>query len=389
MTAATSPLNERWATHLEGSRNGERVPLDEAAFMTPESGPHLVRYDLDEDKGAALRGVLPGRPWSMWRYRELLPVAAGPRERLDLGEGGTPLVRLGRAAPSGVEVWFKEESGNPTGSFKARGLSVAINRAVELGAPGVELPSAGNAAMASAAYAAAAGLPCTVAIPEDTPATIGERCRLLGAEVISGGRNLAESGAILAERKSGFWNIATLNEPYRLEGKKSMGFELAEQFDGRLPDWIFYPTGGGTGLIAMAKAFDELEALGLLGRRRPRLVSVQMAGCAPIVRAFERGDDKAEPWRDPRTRAWGLRVPSARGDFLILRAVRASGGLAVAVEEEALAGAVERLAREEGQWVGPEGAACFLALEKLVEEKTVAAGERVVLFQTGHPASYL
>ena len=388
MIAAASPLKERWATHLEGSRNGERAPLDAAMFMTPESGPHLVRYDLDEEKGAALRRALPGRPWSMWRYRELLPVVDA-NARLDLGEGGTPLVRLRRTAPPGVEVWFKEESGNPTGSFKARGLSVAINRAVELGAPGVELPSAGNAAMASAAYAAAAGLPCTVAIPEDTPATIGERCRLLGAEVISGGRNLGESGAILAERKSGFWNIATLNEPYRLEGKKSMGFELAEHFDWRLPDWIFYPTGGGTGLIAMAKAFEELEALGLIGRRRPRLVSVQMAGCAPIVRAFERGDDEAESWPDPQTRAWGLRVPSARGDFLILRAVRASGGSAVAVEEEALTGAVERLAREEGQWVGPEGAACFLALEKLVAEKAVAAGERVVLFQTGHPASYL
>jgi len=326
----------------------------------------------------------------MWRYRELLPVSDF-EGRTDLGEGGTPLVPLRRAVALNSRVWFKEESGNPTGSFKARGLTMTLSRARELGAPGVELASAGNAALATAAYSASAGLPCRVAVPEDTPPTIAERCRLYGAEVLIHGRNLVESGAALAATAPGgppFWNVSTLKEPYRLEGKKTMGLELAEQFDFELPDWIFYPTGGGTGIIGMAKAFDELETLGLVGPKRPRFVSVQMAGCAPIIKAFNEGKESAEPWQNPQTRAWGLRVPQAIGDFLILRALRATDGRAVAVDEASLEETTRRLASEEGRWVGPEGAACFAAFEELQRDGVIGAGESVVLFQTGHPANY-
>jgi hypothetical protein len=239
---------DRWARRLVCSRTGGTAPLDEPAFLSPAGAPWLVEYDLDAEKGEALRRALPGRPWTLWRYRELLPLA-GFESRADLGEGGTPLVRLGRTALPEVELWVKDESGNPTGSFKARGLSLAVNRARELGAPGVELPSAGNAALALAAYAAAAGLPARVALPSDTPATIAERCRLHGAEVLEGGRTLVEAARLLTERpptgsRGAYWNLSTLKEPYRAEGKKTMGLELAEQLGWELPDWIVYPTGG-------------------------------------------------------------------------------------------------------------------------------------------------
>ncbi len=335
-----------------------------------------------------MRAALPGRPWSLWRYRELLPVVDFGR-RVDLGEGGTPLVRLERlsAAPD-AEVWIKDESGNPTGSFKARGLSLAVTRARELGAPGVQLPSAGNAALALAAYAAAAGLPARVALPDDTPPGIAERCRAYGAEVIESPGTLVDAGRRLAELPGEFWDLSTLREPYRVEGKKTMGCELAEQLDWRLPDWIVYPTGGGTGIVGMRKAFDELERLGLIGGERPRFAVVQMAGCAPLVRAFERGERSAEPWADPRTRAWGLRVPRALGDFLILDALYATGGAAVAVPEARLAAVTQRAARQAGIEVGPEGAAALAGLEILVQAGRVRAGERVVVFQTGHPGNY-
>jgi len=384
-------MSERWARRLVCSATGEAAPLDEPAFLSPAGKPYLVEYDLDPAAGRGWAASLAGRPWTLWRYRELLPVA-DPAAAVDLGEGGTPLVPLRRTAPRGIRASVKDESGNPTGSFKARGLSLAVNRARELGAPGVELPSAGNAALALAAYAAAAGMPARVALPSDTPREIAERCRLHGAEVLSGGPTLVEAAARLAAERStgdgGFWNLSTLKEPYRVEGKKTMGLELAEQLGWRVPEWILYPTGGGTGIVGMWKAFDELERLGLLGRERPRLVAVQMAGCAPIVRAFERGDETAEPWVEPDTEVYGLRVPQAIGDFLILRALRESGGTAVAVEEGRLAAAARRAAREEGLLVGPEGAACLVALEELAAAGVIAEGERVVAFQTGHPASY-
>jgi threonine synthase len=369
------------------SATGEKAPLDEPAFLSPAGKPWLVEYDLDPAAGPAWAEALRGRPWTLWRYRELLPVA-NPDEAIDLGEGGTPLVPLRRTAPPGVSAWLKDESGNPTGSFKARGLSLAVNRARELGAPGVELPSAGNAALALAAYAAAAGLPARLALPADTPAVIAERCRLHGAEVLTGGRTLVEAAERLAAEPKGFWNLSTLKEPYRAEGKKTMGLELAEQTSWDLPEWIFYPTGGGTGIVGMHKAFDELERLGLIDERRPHFVSVQMAGCAPIVRAFERGEEAAEPWADPETEVYGLRVPKAVGDFLILSALRETGGRAVAVAEERLPAAARRAAREEGMLVGPEGAACLVALEELAREGALAEGDRVVIFQTGHPGNY-
>lgn len=377
----------RWATGLICSATGERAPLDQPAFLSPAGKPWLVEYELDPARGREWLEELPGRPWTLWRYRELLPVA-DPAGAVDLGEGGTPLVPLRRTAPDGVRVWLKDESGNPTGSFKARGLSLAVNRARELGAPGVELPSAGNAALALAAYAAAAGLPARLALPADTPPVIAERCRLHGAEVLTGGRTLVEAAESLASEPRGYWNLSTLKEPYRVEGKKTMGLELAEQLGWDLPEWIVYPTGGGTGIVGMHKAFDELERLGLLGARRPRFVSVQMAGCAPIVRAFERGAEAAEPWPDPDTEVYGLRVPKAVGDFLILRALRETDGRAVAVDEGRLPEAARRAAREEGMLVGPEGAACLVAVEELAREGAFAEGDRVVILQTGHPGNY-
>lgn len=383
---------QSWAQHLVCSKTGATAPLDEPAFLSPAGAPWLVDYRLDKDRGERLRRELPGRPWTLWRYRELLP-PVDPDSRADLGEGGTPLVRLRRTAPPGVELWAKDESGNPTGSFKARGLSLAVNRASRLGAPGFELASAGNAALALTAYAAAAGLPSRVALPADTPPTVAERCRLHGSEVLEGGRTLVEAAALLADAPSGYWNLSTLKEPYRAEGKKTMGLELAEQLGWRLPDWIVYPTGGGTGIVGMHRAFDQLEQLGLLRdggshRRRPRFVSVQMAGCAPLVRAFERGGEHAEPWAEPDTRVYGLRVPQAIGDFLVLRALAETTGRALAVEEERLEAVAERAAREEGLLVGPEGAAALAAVEDLARDGSLAPGERVVVFQTGHPGNY-
>jgi threonine synthase len=388
-------LDERWATGLVCSRTGQTAPLDAPAFLSPAGAPWLVDYELDRARGERLRRALPGRPWTLWRYRELLPVADHAR-RIDLGEGATPLVRLRRTSLAGAELWIKDEAGNPTGSFKARGLSLAVNRARELGAPGVELASAGNAALALAAFAAAGGLPARVAVPADTPPTVAARCREYGAEVLESPGTLVEAAQLLATAAGaagaageGFWNLSTLREPYRAEGKKTMGLELAEQLGWELPDWIVYPLGGGTGIVGMQKAFAELRRLGLVGEKRPRFVAVQMAGCAPIVRAFARGQESAEPWEDARTRVWGLRVPRAIGDFLVLRALRESAGRAVAVDEATLPEVTARAARDEGLRLGPEGAAALAATLGLAAEGAFAEGERVVVFQTGDPANYL
>ncbi|HEX5758174.1 MAG TPA: threonine synthase [Thermoanaerobaculia bacterium] len=377
---------ERWARRLVCSRTGAGAPLDEPAFLSPAGAPWLVDYELDAARGESLRRALPGRPWTLWRYRELLPLADAGR-RVDLGEGGTPLVPLAGFAPSGVRAWVKEEGGNPTGSFKARGLSLAVNRARELGAAGVQLASAGNAALALAAYAAAAGLPARVALPEDTPPTVAARCRAHGAAVLTSPGTLVEAARLL-EGGDGFWTLSTLREPYRVEGKKTMGFEVAEQLGWELPEWIVYPTGGGTGIVGMHKAFAELERLGLIGARRSRFVVVQMAGCAPLVGAFAAGAEAAEPWPRPQTRVWGLRVPRALGDFLVLRALRETGGRALAVAEERLPEVTARAARR-GLLVGPEGAAALAALEDLAAAGELAEGDRVVVFQTGHPGNYV
>ncbi len=376
----------RLASRLVCSRTGLTAPLDEPAFLSPAGAPWLVEYDLEGVDGAALAGAWRERPWSLWRYRELLPLRDWD-SRLELGEGGTPLLTLRRLAPPGVKAWVKEESRNATGSFKARGLAVAVSRARELGAPGVQLPSAGNAALALAAYAAAAGLPCRVALPAGTPPPVITRCRAWGAEVLLGGETLVQAAETLRRQPGAFWDLSTLREPWRAEGKKTMGLELAEQLGWRLPDWILYPTGGGTGIVGMDRAFDQLARLGLV-RGRPRFVVVQTTGCAPLVRAFERGAERAEPWADPQTDVWGLRVPQAIGDFLILAAVRASRGTAVAVTPEEIAAARQRAAREEGMRFGPEGATALAALWRLAAEGTVREGESAVVFQTGDPANY-
>ncbi|MCH9647984.1 MAG: threonine synthase [Deltaproteobacteria bacterium] len=379
---------DRWAKELICSKTDEKAPLDEATFLSAAGAPWLVDYDLDPEKGQDFRRRLLVRPWTLWRYRELLPIADF-RNRIDLGEGGTPLVRLRRTAPPGVRVLIKEEGGNPTGSFKDRGLSMAVNRAKELGAEGVELASAGNAALALTAYAAAGGLKCRVAMPEDTPASILQRCRAMGAEVLTSPGTLVDAAGRLKEFDDGYWNLSTLKEPYRAEGKKTMGLELAEQLGWRLPDWILYPTGGGTGIVGMHKAFAELETLGLIGSHRPRFAVVQMAGCAPMVKAFEEGKESADPWQNAQTRVWGLRVPQAIGDFLILRALRETGGTALAIEEERLLEVLVRMAREEGLRLGPEGAACVAAMEDLAARGDLEPGQTVVIFQTGNPDNYL
>lgn len=383
-----SAPSDRWAVRLVCSRTGVTAPLDEPAFLSPAGAPWLVEYDLDAEKGERLRRALPGRPWTLWRYRELLPLKNFD-DRVDLGEGGTPLIRLRRLAPGGIEVLVKDEAQNPTGSFKARGLSLAVNRARELGAPGVQLASAGNAGLALTAYAAAAGLPARVALPSDTPRTIFERCRAHGADVLDAPGTLVEAAKLLEAGGDGFWGVSTLREPYRAEGKKTMGLELAEQLGWKLPDWIVYPLGGGTGIVGMHKAFDELRRLALIGPKRPKFVIVQMTGCAPMVRAWEQGTEAAAPWENPDTLVYGLRVPKAIADFLVLRAVRESDGRALAIEEARLPEITERVARAEGLRIGPEGAAAFAAMEDLASQGAFREGERVVVFQTGDPGNYL
>jgi threonine synthase len=386
--AGEAAVEERWARRLVCSRTGVAGALDEPAFLSPAGAPWLVEYELDRERGGRLRRALPGRPWSLWRYRELLPVADFAA-RVDLGEGATPLVRLRRTPLGGAVVYVKDEATNPTGSFKARGLSLAVNRARELGAPGVELASAGNAALALTAYAAAAGLPARVAMPADTPPGIAARCRDHGAEVLASPGTLVEAAGLLAAAPKGYWNLSTLREPYRAEGKKTMGLELAEQLGWRLPDWIVYPLGGGTGIVGMRKAFAELRQLGLVGPALPRFVAVQMAGCAPIVEAFSRGLAAALPWPQPETRVWGLRVPKAIGDFLVLAALAESDGRALAISEARLPAIAADAARREGLRLGPEGAAAMAAAIDLAAAGAFAEGDEVVVFQTGDPANYL
>jgi threonine synthase len=379
-------------THLECTATGERHESERLWTVSPAGAPLFARYDLSPLRGRFTLDAVAGRPPDLWRYAEVLPVRS-PAAALRLGEGMTPLVAAPRLAASmrlDVDLHIKDEGQNPTASFKARGLAVAVSRAVELGASAVALPSAGNAAGAAAAYAAAAGIACHVVMPRDTPAPIVAECRALGAgvELIDGlitdcARRVQEGVAA-----HGWFDLSTLREPYRVEGKKTMGYELAEQ-PGGLPDVIVYPTGGGTGLVGMWKAFDEMEELGWIDGRRPRMVSVQAEGCAPIVDAWQRGLDRAAPWPDARTFASGLRVPRAIGDFLILRAVRASGGAAVAVSDAAMVEATALVGRTTGLFVAPEAAATAAALPELARSGVVRPGDRVVLFATGSGLKYV
>jgi threonine synthase len=328
----------------------------------------------------------------MWRYREVLPVD-NDENIVSLGEGWTPLLRAERLGKQiGIaELYIKDESQNPTQSFKARGMSAAVSMAKELGAKKLAVPSAGNAAGALAAYAAHAGLECFIFMPRDTPRANVIECEQTGAQVTLMDGLITDCGAEVARRKDaeGWFDVSTLKEPYRVEGKKTLGYELAEQFDWELPDVIIYPTGGGTGLIGMWKAFDEMEEMGWIGAKRPRMVTVQASGCAPIVRAFEEGKRFADEFPNPETVASGLRVPRAIGDFLILDALRDSGGTAVAVTDIELIAATREIGAREGIFCAPEGAACLPALKKLVASGEVKLNERIVLFNTGAGVKYL
>jgi threonine synthase len=358
--------------------------------MCPDCGGVLLaRYRLEDAARTLSRESLRDRAPNQWRYGEVLP---GTEQAISLGEGMTPLHDarfLGHSI--GLQfLYIKDESLNPTASFKARGMAAAVTMARMLGARRLALPSAGNAGGAAAAYAALAGLGVDLFLPDDTPAPFRQEALVCGARVHLVPGDIGDCGARVRDgvEREGWFDLSTLREPYRLEGKKTMGYELVEQLDWEYPDVIVYPTGGGTGLIGMWKAFEEMEQLGLVRGRRPRMVSVQAEGCAPIVRAFESGADEAEPWKDPRTYASGLRVPSAVGDRLILQALRESDGLALAVSEKEMADGQLRMARGEGIFPAPEGGATVAAADKLVEQGRVRPEDRVVLFNTGSGLKY-
>ena len=380
-------------THLECTRTGSHYNVDGLHNLSAEGAPLFARYDLDAVRHTMSRDDLAGREINMWRYRELMPLRDGDQE-ITLDEGFTPLrtaTRLGDWA--GIPgLLIKDESVNPTGSFKARGLSGAVTAAAARGARKLAIPTAGNAGGALAAYAAAAGLESYVFMPQDTPSAFQIEARSCGAHVELVDGLISDCGRIVGERKEaeGWFDVSTLKEPYRVEGKKTMGYEVAEQLGWELPDVVIYPTGGGTGLIGMWKAFEEMEPLGWVEPgHRPRMVSVQAEGCAPIVRAFDSGAESAEPWQDARTVASGLRVPGAVGDFLMLRALRESGGTAIAVSDDELLAASHDFARLTGIFPAPEGGATLAALLSLKEQGLIKADERVVLFNTGSGYKYL
>jgi len=354
--------------------------------------PLMVAYDLERAARTLTRETLSGRVASLWRYREVLPVE-DDRNVLSLGEGMTPLIKAERlGAKLGLSnLFIKDEGINPTGSFKARGMAVAISMAKELGVQKLAVPSAGNAAGALAAYAAKAGLPSFIFMPNDTPRANIIECQQTGAHVTLIDGLITDCGKIIAERKEkeGWFDVSTLKEPYRVEGKKTMGYELAEQLNWQLPHVILYPTGGGTGLIGMWKAFDEMEQMGWIGSRRPRMVTVQAEGCAPIVKAFAAGTTAGADVPNAHTVASGLRVPKAVGDFIMLDILRKSGGTALAVTDEELIAAVREIGSAEGIFAAPEGAACLPALKKLLAGGKVDPGESIVLFNTGTGAKYL
>lgn len=381
-----------FVTHLECSKTGKTYEPNKIYNLSEAGKPLLVRYDLKRAAETLTKDSLKGRVSSLWRYREVLPVVSD-ENIVSLGEGWTPLPQAKRlGALIGMpELFIKDEGANPTGSFKARGQTAAISMAKELGVQKVAIPTAGNAGGAMAAYAAAAGLEAHVFMPRDTPAANRIECQQLGAHVTLIDGLITDCGAEVARRKEaeGWFDVSTLKEPYRIEGKKTMGYELAEQFGWELPDVILYPTGGGTGLVGMWKAFDEMEAMGWIGSKRPRMFSVQATGCAPIVRAYENGWDEAPEFENAHTAASGLRVPRAIGDFIMLDILRRSSGGAVAVTDEEMIADTKVVGAAEGIFCAPEGAACFSALKKLLASGQVAATERTVLFNTGTGVKYL
>jgi len=383
---------QSYLSHLECGLCGERLEPDRLWNLCPKCGkPLLARYDIDAARAAVTREDLARREPTMWRYRELLPVR-DDAFKLSLGEGFTPLfrtARLERETGHGP-LYVKDEGLNPTGSFKARGLSAAVSRAYELGVRAVSIPTAGNAGCAMSAYAAVAGLEAHVFMPSDVPKPFINECRVLGAKVTLIDGLITDCGKAAREgvEKHGRFDVSTLKEPYRIEGKKTMGYEVAEQMNWQLPEVIIYPTGGGTGLVGMWKAFDEMEKLGWIGPKRPRMVTVQSTGCAPMVKAFQDGKEFAEPWPNAKTIADGMRVPAAVGDFLILRALRESGGTAVAVSDAEILEATSLMGKTTGIWPAPEGGATLAALLRLRKDGWVRDGESVVLFNTGNGAKY-
>ena len=380
-----------FVTHLECSETGEKYPADEIHNLSRAGKPLLVRYDLAGVKTALSKDALAHRPPDLWRYRELLPVRR-KEDIVSLGEAMTPIVPLPKLAAKlgGGELLVKDEGRLPTGSFKARGLVMAVSMAKALGIKHMAMPTNGNAGAALAAYASHCGIKTTIFCPEDTPEVNVSEIGLQGASVYRVNGLIDDCGKIVAEGKAkvGWFDTSTLKEPYRIEGKKTMGLELAEQLDWVVPDVIFYPTGGGTGLIGMWKAFAELEAIGFIGGKRPRMVAVQAAGCAPMVRAYEQGVEHAPRWENAQTIASGIRVPQAIGDFLILRAVRDSGGFAIAVTDEAIASALDEAAREEGFLLCPEGAATYAAYKQSLADGRVTRSEQALLFNCATGLKY-
>lgn len=381
-----------YVTHLECSKTGKTYEPNKLYNLSEAGKPLLVRYDLKKAAETLTKDVLKNRVSSLWRYREVLPVVRD-ENIVSLGEGWTPMLHAKRlGAQFGLpELFIKDEGPNPTGSFKARGQTAAISMARELGVKKVAIPTAGNAGGAMSAYAAAAGMEAYVFMPRDTPAANRIECQQLGAHVTLIDGLITDCGAEVAKRKEaeGWFDVSTLKEPYRIEGKKTMGYELAEQFNWELPDVILYPTGGGTGLVGMWKAFDEMEEMGWIGSRRPKMYSIQAAGCAPIVRAFDKGWDEAPEFENAHTAASGLRVPRAIGDFIMLDILRRSGGGAVAVTDEEMIADTKVVGAAEGLFCAPEGAACFSGLKKLLASGQVSTGERIVLFNTGTGVKYL
>src|SRR5579864_3001874 len=379
-----SPMSKRTnVVALECSACGKRFDPNLEQHVCTCGKPLFARYDLKRAAATLTLESLKSRPRTLWRYAEVLP----DDPAVSLGEGMTALIHAHRLGASmGLQnLYVKDEGLNPTGSFKARGMTAAVTRAKQLNAKALAAPTAGNAGGALAAYAAAAGLPAVIVMPADTPSANVLECQAFGANVVKLNGLISDCGKYVAERKDreGWYDVSTLKEPYRVEGKKTMAYELWEQFGGVLPDVIIYPTGGGVGLIGMCKAFEEMEVMGWIGRERPRMVVVQAAGCAPIVEAYVRGEASAPPWQNAATIASGLRVPKALGDFLVLAGVRATQGTAVTATDDEMLAAGKELASAEGIFAAPEGAATVVAARKLAEKRWIKAHERVVLFNTG------
>lgn len=380
-------------SHLECALTEERFEHDHPHRLNPANGkPLLARYDLAKAAETLTKSAMSGREPSMWRYREVMPVI-DPANIVTLGEGFTPLlpaVRLGKHLGMG-SLLIKDEGVNPTGSFKARGLSAAVSKALELGKMKLTMPSAGNAAGAMSAYAAAAGMEAHVFMPCDAPQANQIECVAYGAELNLVDGFITDAGRISAEaaEKHGLFDVSTLKEPYRVEGKKTMGYEIVEQLGFEVPDVVIYPTGGGTGIIGIWKALAEMQQLDWIGPERPRMICVQAEGCAPLVNAYKNGEEFAEPVANPTTLAAGMRVPAAVGDFLVVRAVRESGGTALTVTDDQMVESVRDMARFEGIFPAPEGGATLAALEKLLDSGEVNPDDRVVLLNTGSALKYL